>query len=65
MNKEDNKILKDTLEYHRFLNLLVFIKNTISLICFTILAIFFNKWWIVFFATLFVSYIGKDKEKDE
>lgn len=65
MSKEDNKILKDTLKYHRFLNLLVVIRNSISLICFTILAIIFKKWWIVFFATLFVSYIGKDKEKDE
>ena len=65
MNKEDNKILKDTLEYHRFLNLLVVIKNIISLICFTILAIFFIKWWIMLFAILFISYIGKDKEKDE
>ena len=65
MSKEDNKILKDTLKYHRFLNLLVVIRNSISLICFTILAIIFKKWWIVFFAILFVSYIGKDKEKDE
>jgi hypothetical protein len=30
------------------------IYNIINLICFTTLAIVFNKWWIIFFAILFV-----------
>jgi hypothetical protein len=30
------------------------IYNSIDLVCFTILAIVFNKWWIIFFALLFI-----------
>lgn len=30
------------------------IYNIINLICFTILAILFNKWWVVLFAVLFL-----------
>lgn len=44
--------------------LLVILKNIVALICFTILAIVFNKWWIVFFSLLFYSSItikGDDK----
>ena len=32
-------------------------KNIATLICFTILAIVFNKWWIVLFSALFYSSI--------
>lgn len=39
------------------------IKNIIAIICFTILAIIFNKWWIVFFSALFINGIyTKEKE---
>lgn len=31
------------------------IKNSICIICFTALAIMFDKWWIVLFAILFMS----------
>ena len=31
------------------------IKNSVCVICWTILAILFNKWWILFFALLFMS----------
>ena len=31
------------------------IKNSIDIICWTALAIVFNKWWIALFAALFVS----------
>lgn len=37
--------------------LMAMIKNIVALICFTILAIVFNKWWIIFFAILFWSFI--------
>ena len=37
------------------------IKNSITLICFTILAIIFGKWWIIFFSALFLSYIKGTK----
>ncbi len=39
------------------------ISNTIKLICFTLLAIYFKKWWIVFWVILFWSYTEK-KESD-
>lgn len=32
------------------------IVNTIIIICFTILAIVFNKWWIILFSALFLYY---------
>lgn len=56
---------KEEIKYHKFLNLLVVIRNSISLICFTILAITFKKWWIVFFAILFLSSIGKSEDKKD
>lgn len=31
------------------------IKNSICIICWTVLAVIFNKWWIAFFAALFLS----------
>ena len=50
------------IEYRKMLNKLVITRNCISLICFTVLAIVFKTWWIVFFAILFTGYIEKDKE---
>lgn len=50
------------LELRKKLNILVVIRNCVSLVCFTILAIVFNKWWIVFFSILFYAYVGKDEE---
>ena len=40
--------------------------NIVSVVCFTILAMIFNKWWIVFFALLFIRDISiktTDKKK--
>ena len=40
--------------------------NIAPVVCFTILAIIFNKWWIVFFALLFIRNISietTDKKK--
>ena len=36
------------------------VENSITLICFTILAIVFKKWWIVLFTILFQSYFKKN-----
>ena len=33
------------------------IKNIVALICFTVLAIVFHKWWIILFALLFMSSV--------
>lgn len=52
------------IDYYKKLNMLAVIRNSISLICFTILAIVFKTWWIVLFAILFTSYIDKNKDKE-
>jgi len=57
--------MNDDYECYKYLNKLVIIKNTITLICFTILAIIFKTWWIVFFSILFTSYIEKINKKEE
>lgn len=41
------------------------IKNSVSLICWTALAIFFNKWWIALFALFFLSDVRFKKEAEE
>lgn len=51
-------------EYNK-LCLICVARNVISLICFTILAIIFNKWWIVFFSLLFWCSVEKDKDEKE
>lgn len=50
---------KDYLEYHKKLLLLATIRNCISIICMTILAIVFHKWWIIFFSIVFFAYVEK------
>lgn len=49
-----------------FCYLIGILHNIVSVVCFTILAIIFNKWWIVFFSLLFVRDISietTDKKK--
>lgn len=48
-------------DYRLKINLLCVIKNVSVLGIFTILAIAFNRWWIIFFSILFLSSIKKDK----
>ena len=48
-------------DYNFRVILLCLLKNVISLICFTILAVVFKHWWIVFFSLLFCSYTEKEK----
>ena len=43
---------------------MVLAKNTAALICFTALAIYFGKWWIVLFAGLFLTGIKKSEKKE-
>lgn len=42
--------------------LIIAIKNSITLICFTTLSVWFDKWWIIFFSLLFLSYIERKEE---
>jgi hypothetical protein len=52
------------IEYHFYLNLMCTIRNSISLICWTFLAIVFKIWWIALFSILFlVSIKGDDKDE--
>lgn len=48
-------------DYNLKITLLCVIKNISVLGLFTILAIAFNKWWIVFFSILFLSHVEKEK----
>lgn len=48
-------------DYNLRVILLCCLKNIINLICFTILAVVFKHWWIVFFSLLFYSYTEKEK----
>ena len=46
------------------LTVIVVIKNLITIVCFTILAIVFCKWWIVLFSALFMTGLKWKKEAD-
>ena len=50
-------------EYNFKMNLICIIKNIVSIICFTILAIIFNHWWIIFFSLLFMVKVEKKDDK--
>lgn len=44
----------------------VCVKNMVDVVCFTALAIVFEKWWIVLFSMLLMtSYERKFKEEDD
>lgn len=42
--------------------IVVLIKNTITLVAFSLLAIIFQKWWIVLISILFFTFIENKKE---
>lgn len=44
------------------LTIAVLIKNTITLIVFSVLAIIFQKWWIVLISVLFFTFTKNKKE---
>jgi len=44
------------------LTIAVLIKNTITLIVFSVLAIIFQKWWIVLISVLFFTFTENKKE---
>ena len=39
-------------------------KNIIIMICFTLLAVFFQKWWISLFSVLFYTTYSKKGDKE-
>lgn len=46
---------------NELITLICYTRNAISLICFTILAIVFQKWWIVFFSLIFWAIVVEEK----
>lgn len=52
-------------EYSKYLYKLCMIENIIIIICFTILAIVFNKFWLIFVSVLFMSFVKDKKSKEE
>lgn len=53
--------MKDEIKLYLILTL----KNIATLSCFTILAIVFNKWWVVLFSALFYSSISSKENNDD
>ena len=41
------------------------LKSSINIMCWTILAIYFNKWWIALFAILFTSSVSSTRGDEE
>lgn len=62
--KNDEYLKTDEYRYKKMLYKYRLINNIIVLICFTILAIYFNKGWIIFFSILFFDIINKEKKED-
>lgn len=51
----------DILEYRKKVLILAVIENIVNIICFTILAIVFKNFWIVFGSLLFINFYGGNK----
>ena len=47
---------EEIIKYRKYLYKLIIIENIIITICCTILAIVFNKWWIILISALLYSY---------
>lgn len=56
---------KEIIEYKLKLNRMCLIKNAFSLGCFTVLAIVFDKWWLVLLSALFLNSIEHNKKEKE
>lgn len=55
----------NVLDYNHKIEISCVIENIVALVCFTVLAIWFNKWWIVFCSVFFMKYTVKEDKKDE
>jgi hypothetical protein len=50
-------------EYKIYLYTILAIENSITVVCFTLLAIVFKIWWIVLLSALFTTYIKKNENR--
>lgn len=53
------------MDHHVTLSITVAAVRIVAIICFTILAVVFNHWWIVFFSFLFYPGFPKVKYQEE
>lgn len=60
-NETPRKENNPNLEYKKYLYRLMIIRNSISLICFTVLAIAFKNIWIVLLALFFTVSVEKEE----
>ena len=44
---------------HLKMQITMVIDNAITIICFTVLSIALNKWWIILISAFFLSYVKK------
>lgn len=44
---------------------MLFLENIVIMICFTVLAVVFNHWWIVLFSAFFISTFKNKENKTE
>lgn len=54
---------KELLEYKKKALILAVIENIINIICFTILAIVFKNFWLVFGSIFFMNFYGGNKKE--
>lgn len=53
------------MEHHIHLSAPVAVVRIVAIICFTILAVVFDHWWIVFFSYIFYPDFPKVKSQEE
>ena len=51
-------------EYKIRLEKIAMTENSITIICFTLLSIIFNSWWIIFFSIIFWVRVKDKKESN-
>jgi hypothetical protein len=42
----------------------ILISNTVIVVCFALLAVAFNHWWIVLFSALFLTYTKSENKRE-
>ena len=53
------------MEHHTYLSATVAVVRIVAIICFTILAVVFDHWWIVFLSYIFYPGFPKVKSQEE